>query len=215
MNTDYFIVVNGQRQGPYTKEELAEIGITAHTKVWYKGLADWTEARHLSDLKDIFQYQAMHVAGNYYTQAADERIGNIVYNANKKQVTLFTSQGEVYYVYAEFGDRLVALLIDRLICLFASIIPVVGPWLYYALLHSSSGQATLGQRAMNIRCLSLEGSTIDFGQATGRFFMSIISSLLFCFGYFFYFGNDKKQTLHDSVAKTIVVKEIGRKMYKF
>lgn len=215
MDTIYFIIFNGQRQGPYTKEELVEIGITAQTQVWYKGLADWTEAQYLNELKDIFQHKPMHIVGDNYTQAQGERIGNVIYHADKRQVTLFTPQGEVYYVYADFGNRLVALLIDHLICLFASIIPVVGPWLYYALLHSSEGQATLGQRVMNIRCLSMEGNSIDFGQATGRFFMSIISSLLFCFGYFFYFGNDKKQTLHDSVAKTIVVKEIGRKMYKF
>jgi len=215
MNAIYFIVRNSQKQGPYTKEQLIEIGITAQTLVWYTGLENWTEARYLDDLKDIFQYTPMHLTTESNTINYEERRGNVVYHADKNRLTLFTPQGEIYFEYATFGDRLLGLLIDRLICLFASIIPVVGPWLYYAILHSSVEQATLGQRAMNIQCLSMEGNPIDFGQATGRFFMSIISSLLFCFGYFFYFGNDRKQTLHDSVAKTIVVKEVGRKMYKF
>ncbi|WP_410879862.1 RDD family protein [Myroides sp. DW712] len=215
MHAIYFIVKNSQKQGPYTKEELVEIGINAQTLIWYEGLENWTEARYIEDLQDIFQYNPLHVTGEVYNQTYEERIGNVVYHADKNRVTLFTPQGEVYFEYAGFGERLVSLLLDRLICLFASIIPVVGPWLYYALLHSSEAQATLGQRTMNIRCLSVEGNAIDFGQATGRFFMSIISSFLFCFGYFFYFGNNKKQTLHDSVAKTIVVKEVGRKRYNF
>ena len=215
MEAIYFIVKNSQKQGPFTKEELVEIGINAQMLVWYEGIENWTEARYIEDLQDIFQYKPLHVIGEAYNQIYEERIGNVVYHADKNRVTLFTPQGEVYFEYAGFGERLVSLLLDRLICLFASIIPVVGPWLYYALLHSSEAQATLGQRTMNIRCLSVEGNAIDFGQATGRFFMSIISSFLFCFGYFFYFGNSKKQTLHDSVAKTIVVKEVGRKRYNF
>lgn len=214
MEAIYYIVRNSQQLGPYTKRDLVGLRITPFTLVWHRGLDDWIEAKYLEELNEVFQYQPrLGVEKN--NSIYELREGNVVYHADNLHLTLFTSQGEVYYVYAEFGDRLVALLIDRLICLFASIIPFVGPWLYYALLHSSSEQATLGQRVMNIRCLSMEGSTIDFGQATGRFFISIISSLLFCFGYFFYFGNDRKQTLHDSVAKTIVVKEIGRKMYKF
>lgn len=215
MDTNYFIVRNSEKQGPYAKSELVNIGITAQTLVWYEGLANWTEARYIEDLQDIFQYKPMHVQGENAAQVYEERIGNVVYHADKMRVTLFTPQGEIYYEYANFGDRFVALILDRLICLVASIIPLVGPWLYYAILHSSEGQATVGQRAMNIRCLSMEGNSIDFGQATGRFFMSIVSSMIFCIGYLLFFGNDKKQTLHDSVAKTIVVKEIGRKKYNF
>ncbi|WP_158960789.1 RDD family protein [Myroides fluvii] len=215
MNTAFFIVRNSQKQGPYTKSELIEIGIAVHTLVWYEGLSNWTEARYIEELKDIFQFKPMYVEAGNSTSMYEEKVGNVLYHADKNYVTLFTPQGEIYFEYASFGERLIALLLDRLICLFASIIPIVGPWLYYALLHSSDEQATLGQRAMNIRCLSMEGNRIDFGQATGRFFMSIISSLIFFIGYFLFFGNDKKQTLHDSVAKTIVVKEIGRKLYNF
>lgn len=215
MNTIYFIVHNSEKQGPYSKSELVGIGIKAQTLIWYEGLANWTEARYIADLQDIFQYKPMYIEGGNHTQVYEERIGNVVYHADKMHLTLFTPQGEIYFEYANFGDRLVSFILDRLICLFASIVPIVGPWLYYAILHSTVEQATLGQRAMNIRCLSMEGNSIDFGQATGRFFMSIVSGIIFFIGYFLFFGNDKKQTLHDSVAKTVVVKEIGRKNYKF
>ncbi len=215
MERKFFIVRNDQKYGPYTKEELVGFVITPDTLVWYEGLPDWTEAKNIEELSDLFQYPIVTLQSKSVSSIPEERIGNIVYHADQMHVTLYTPQGEIYYRYADFGDRFVGLLLDRLICLFLSFLPIIGPWLYYAILHSSADQATVGQRVMNIKCLSDEGNTIDFGQATGRFFMSIVSSLIFCIGYFLYFGNSKKQTLHDSVAKTIVVKEIGRKEYNF
>ncbi|MBB1138978.1 RDD family protein [Myroides sp. WP-1] len=215
MERKFFIVRNDQKYGPYTKEELVGFVITPDTLVWYEGLPDWTEAKNIEELSDLFQYPIVTLQNKSVSSIPEERIGNIVYHADQMHVTLYTPQGEIYYRYADFGDRFVGLLLDRLICLFLSFLPIIGPWLYYAILHSSADQATVGQRVMNIKCLSDEGNTIDFGQATGRFFMSIVSSLIFCIGYFLYFGNSKKQTLHDSVAKTIVVKEIGRKEYNF
>ena len=207
MEKKYFIVRNDQKYGPYTKAELTDFGITPNTLVWFEGLENWTEARFIFELSDLFQLEPMSVQ--------EQRIGNIVYHGDNEHITLYTPQGEIHYRYAEFGDRFVGFILDSLICFCVSFLPIVGPWLYYALMHSSVDQATVGQRVMNIRCLSEEGNTIDFGQATGRFFMSLISGFIFGIGYFMYFGSSKKQTLHDSVAKTIVVKEIGRKDYKF
>lgn len=215
MDKKYFIVRNNEKYGAYTKQELVELDITAQTLVWYEGLPNWTEAQYLDELQELFQPMSPSVQGGYQVNVTEERVGNVVYHSDKEHVTLFTPQGEIYYKYAEFGDRFVALLLDRLICLFLFFLPLLGPWLYYAFTHSSVSQATVGQRAMNIKCLSEEGNPIDFGQATGRFFMSIVSSFIFLIGYFLYFGSVKKQTLHDSVAKTIVVKEIGRKNYNF
>lgn len=215
MEKKYFIAKDNQKLGPFTIAEVAEVGITVQTLVWYEGLPNWTEARYIGELQSILHYDVSHQPIRYQPNATEERIGNILYHADNARVTLFTPEGEIYYEYAGFGDRLAAFLLDRLICFFLIIFPFIGAWLYYALLHSSDGQATVGQRAMNIKCLSDEGNRIDFGQATGRFFMSIISGFIFGIGYFLFFGSAKKQTLHDSVAKTIVVKEIGRRKYNF
>lgn len=215
MEKVYFIVKDSQKQGPYSKEELIQMRISASTLVWYDGLENWIEAQYIEELREVFQYKISNPQGGYQLNNFEQRVGNVVYHADNAHVTLFTPQGEIYYKYAEFGDRFVGLLLDRLICLFLSFLPIVGPWLYYAILHSSVDQATVGQRAMNIKCISEEGNPIDFGQATGRFFMSIVSSMIFLIGYFLFFGSNKNQTLHDSVAKTLVVKEIGRKNYSF
>jgi uncharacterized RDD family membrane protein YckC len=79
-------------------------------------------------------------------------------------------------------------------------------WIYFALQESSSAQATLGKRALGLKVTSVEGGRISLGQATGRYFGHIISSIILLIGYFMMLWDDKKQTLHDKMADTLVIK---------
>jgi uncharacterized RDD family membrane protein YckC/Tfp pilus assembly major pilin PilA len=81
---------------------------------------------------------------------------------------------------------------------------IVG-WMYYALMHSSSWQATLGKRALGIKVTTLGGERIGFGRATGRFFAAILSALLLGIGYLMAAFTVRKQALHDLIAGTLVV----------
>lgn len=111
-------------------------------------------------------------------------------------------------VYASFGERLVARIIDALILIIPSIfIPFIVYWLYYAGLEGSERGATLGKRAMGIRVMSEDGQPIGFGTATGRFFGNILNLFTLCIGYLLMFFNARSQCLHDMITSTIVVKD--------
>ncbi len=79
-------------------------------------------------------------------------------------------------------------------------------WLYMALMMSGPWQATLGKRALGIKVTSLNGERISFLNATGRYFATILSTLILLIGYFMMLWDDKKQTLHDKLAGTLVIK---------
>ena len=79
-------------------------------------------------------------------------------------------------------------------------------WLYFAIMESSSKQATLGKQAMGIFVTDLHGKKISFGKATGRYFGKGISTLIFGIGYLMAAFTEKKQALHDIMAGTLVVK---------
>jgi uncharacterized RDD family membrane protein YckC len=112
------------------------------------------------------------------------------------------------FVYASFGERLVARLIDAVILIIPSIfIPLLVPWLYFALLEGSSGGATVGKRAMGIRVVSTEGQPIGFGTATGRFFGQFLNLFTLCFGYLLMLFNARNQCIHDMITSTVVVKD--------
>jgi uncharacterized RDD family membrane protein YckC len=111
-------------------------------------------------------------------------------------------------VYASFGERLLARLIDAVILIVPSIfIPFVVPWLYFALMEGSSGGATVGKRAMGIRVVSTEGQPIGFGTGTGRFFGQFLNLFTLCFGYLLMLFNARSQCIHDMITSTVVVRD--------
>jgi uncharacterized RDD family membrane protein YckC len=85
------------------------------------------------------------------------------------------------------------------------IIGITIAWLYFALLESSSRQATLGKMALGIKVTDLSGDGVSFCRATGRHFGKIISALTFLTGYLMAGLTRKKQGLHDMVAGCLVV----------
>lgn len=54
MPIEYYIVVNDQQQGPFSKEDLRVRNISRDTLVWRAGMPDWVKATDLPELSDIF-----------------------------------------------------------------------------------------------------------------------------------------------------------------
>ena len=78
-------------------------------------------------------------------------------------------------------------------------------WLYFALMESSSAQATLGKKLIGIKVTDLNGQAIGFGHALGRQLSGIISQFIFYIGYLLAAFTARKQALHDMIASTLVV----------
>ena len=79
-------------------------------------------------------------------------------------------------------------------------------WLYEALLTSSSWQATVGKRVLDLKVTDEAGNPISFEQATGRFFAKILSGLICGIGFLMVAFTERRQGLHDIIAGTLVVK---------
>ncbi len=138
-------------------------------------------------------------------------IGKLQINSDKS-VIIETESELIKYQLASFDARLGARLIDGLIITIPMLfMPIIPAWLYWSLLQSGKSQSTIGQNAFRIKTLSLDGSKISFGQASGRFFGNFLNILTIFIGYIMFFFNDKNQCLHDNLSGCIVVKEIERK----
>ena len=132
-----------------------------------------------------------------------------------EQVDLFT---EETVIYGRFWQRFAAAIIDGLILIIPNfliqytmgegvgdVLSIIMSWLYAALQESGPAQATIGKKAMGLKVTYMNGYRISFGQATGRYFGKIISTLILLIGYFMMLWNEKSQTLHDKMAGTLVV----------
>lgn len=72
---------------------------------------------------------------------------------------------------------------------------------------SSDKQATIGKQAMGIKVISLKGEKITSVNAAGRFLASYLSLFLLGFGYLMVAFDSRKQSLHDKLAGTYVVRK--------
>ncbi len=103
----------------------------------------------------------------------------------------------------EMAAGLIGMLFGGML-LFA-LVAIAATWLYFALMESSSRQATLGKMAMGIIVTDVGGGRIGFGRATGRYFGKIVSGMIMYIGYIMAGFTEKKQALHDMMAGTLVV----------
>lgn len=239
MDKKYYIYKNEERKGPLSLEDLQQMYVSPYDLIWYPEITDWKKAWEIEQLRVLFEpqkettsvpptdskpietssyskeYNYNQNSGSQYNYQSNpsygtERNGSIEYFQDKT-LKLYTRNEVIYYRYANFGERLGARVIDVLILFIpALLIPLLPSWLYFALLHSSENQQTVGQKALNIKLLSIDGMKVHFGQSTGRFFANLLNVLTLFIGYLMMLLNPKSQCLHDMLASTIVVSEIRR-----
>ncbi len=123
--------------------------------------------------------------------------------------------------YTTFWNRFVACFIDQFMVFMtwyvvglmlggsalAGLIDLVIAFLYNPLMEASPRQATLGKTGMRIKVTDMEGRRITYGQAFGRHFGKLLSAAIVFVGFFMMLWTNKKQTLHDRLAGTVVVSE--------
>jgi uncharacterized RDD family membrane protein YckC len=80
-------------------------------------------------------------------------------------------------------------------------------WLYFGIMTCSSKQATVGKMALGIVVTDMNGRRLSFARSSARYFATFISDLTFCIGYLMIIWTKKKQSLHDMVAGTLVVRK--------
>jgi uncharacterized RDD family membrane protein YckC len=120
-------------------------------------------------------------------------------------------------IYAGFWQRFLAGIIDSIILIVIEVIlifiPIIGwilslfvTWLYFAIQHSSTKQATFGMRALDIKITNENHGKIGFWRATGNFYLTVISALVVFIGFLMIAFTSKKQGFHNLISRTLCIK---------
>jgi uncharacterized RDD family membrane protein YckC len=84
----------------------------------------------------------------------------------------------------------------------------LGGWLYHAKMESSSWQATLGKKALNLRVTDMYGAPISFARASGRHFAKLITGMIpLGVGFMLAGLTERRQALHDMIASCLVLRD--------
>ena len=136
---------------------------------------------------------------------------------------------EPHLASAEFGGfwiRLLAVLADSAIVFLLMVlivaggatylgedmlpVAVVAAWLfallYWPAMQASKLQATFGKALLGMRVTSYQGNRLFFLHSLGRELSKILSSAVFMVGYLLAAFTARKQSLHDLLASTYVVR---------
>ncbi len=121
--------------------------------------------------------------------------------------------------YSGFWRRLVALAIDSLVLALPALVftglsrnyttsliagAILG-FLYYPIFESSIMSATPGKALMGMTVVGVGGERISYKTGVLRFFCRYLSLVLLYVGFLMQPFTEKKQTLHDMIAGTVVV----------
>jgi uncharacterized RDD family membrane protein YckC len=116
---------------------------------------------------------------------------------------LTRNQGEPTAMLLTFLPRFVLL----------GLIYIIGAWLYWAKMESSSWQATLGKKALGLYVTDLNGRPVGFGQASGRFWAGRgLGMVPYLGGLYFLIScicaglTERKQAIHDMIASCLVLR---------
>lgn len=85
------------------------------------------------------------------------------------------------------------------------LIPLAFQAVYYAWFHASASQATLGKMAVGIKVVRENGEPVSFALGIGRYFATLLSSIILLLGFVMAAFTDRKRALHDMVCNTLVV----------
>jgi uncharacterized RDD family membrane protein YckC len=124
--------------------------------------------------------------------------------------------------YAGFFRRLIAGFIDMMIV--ANVGRIIGlrifssenlmlagfsftlGLIYFGYMESSKLQGTIGKIFMKIKVVNLNGSRINVLKAVARYLLRFLSLVVVGVGLLMILWTDRKQSLHDIITKTIVIK---------
>lgn len=125
-----------------------------------------------------------------------------------------TNEPKAMALYAGFWRRSAAALVDLFLlqalallalAMQSQLILLAASALYFAAMHSSPWQATLGKRAFGIKVTGLDGERITFMRALARTLAAALSVALLFIGLLMTAFTSRKQALHDMIAATLVV----------
>lgn len=117
-------------------------------------------------------------------------------------------------VLVGFGPRLLAQLIDGVILAILYWVADIAAGSTMALIITSTyfiaswgikGQ-TIGKMALGLKVVAEDGTVLDLGKASIRYFAQMLSALLLGIGFIMIAFDGQKRGLHDMIAKTRVVK---------
>lgn len=106
---EYFVAINEEQKGPYSLEEIKALGILPTTLIWTEELKDWTEAREVPELGNLFKKMPPPIPKK--SEKVYKVEAEIKKEKKEKLITPETEVATAKEIKANFGLAIVGALI--------------------------------------------------------------------------------------------------------
>ena len=198
MANEYFLVINGKPEGPFSLERLKGMIVKPSDFLKTADMVDYKEAHEIAELRELFHFSQRSVVPQYFA-GFDQRLMASALD------WFFVGGGFIVLAFLAayvVEDKSARLIIALSILGLAPVTKII----YHIVMECSTRQATYGKQILKIKVCDLEGRRISTGRSISRNLFKIFS-LITIIGYLLSFFNKKQQCLHDMMAETLVMKD--------
>lgn len=196
---EYFVVINGKPEGPYSYERMMELKIRSGTFVKTEAMDDYKEAHEIPELRELLGLKKQ-VRKPQYFASLDLRLLAHFIDYFLVSVVFFVLATTVV-VFIDGREARIAVALSG-----GVIIPFI-KMLYSMVMEASAKQGTYGKILMGLKVSDESGLPITLGRSVIRNLSKLICVVTLGLGYLYGFFDKRQQCLHDKIAGTVVIKD--------
>jgi uncharacterized RDD family membrane protein YckC len=207
MINEYYLLKQGEKEGPYTHIEIMDMEIEAYQLILSPLADDWQSAIDMPEFEEYFKSLGIFLP--------DKRnVANFGW-----RLLAYIIDYVILILLAAIIGGLVGVL-ESLTSIYINsdneneiwitrLIGVIMFILYHSGFESTKIQGSIGKALCKLIVVDINGRRIKFGRALVRNLSKILSGLFFGFGFFNILWSTLKQGWHDELAKTYIVRKIN------
>jgi len=208
MGNDYYILEDGEQTGPYTFEELTDLGPDIHTRVLSPNAEGWQDACDLPELYPYFEAQGIYLPTGDNLASFGWRllafiidyfilsflVGIILIQLPLVGLNIKIQSINDMLKLSENENRILELIV----CLTLII--------YNSICEASAMRGSVGKRIFKLVVVDIDGQGISYLNALLRSIGKVASLFFYGLGFISILFTEHRQAFHDFLAKTYVVK---------
>jgi len=212
MSNDYYILEDGEQTGPFTFDELIDMGPDIHTRILSSNEQRWQDACDLPELYPYFEAQGIYLPtgdnlASFWWRLLAFAIDYLIICFVLGFILALVAPGMVASKMQSYNEMLKMsrslpysdMLKLQLILYFAIIVnDLIG--------ELSPMKGSPGKKVCGMVVVDIDGTGLTMGKALLRSIGKIISLSFYGLGFLSIFFSEHNQAMHDYLAKTYVVK---------
>jgi uncharacterized RDD family membrane protein YckC len=208
MNSDYYILEDGEQTGPFSFDELTDMELEIHTRVLSPYAEGWQDACDLPELYPYFEAQGIYFPtgdnlASFWWRLLAYLIDWVILYFVTQFIFIFLATRGITFNIQSYDD-LMKLPVSQILELqLISSVPLI---IYNSVCESSPMKGSVGKRICRLVVVDIDGVGLNYPNALVRSIGKAFSIAILYGGFLSIFFSEHRQALHDYLAKTYVVK---------